>query len=341
MARVTRELKTVKEQLKLETECLRQSWMRHSQRALRDYLVQDVEDPRVNVQSILTRHFLIERLFGAEFDTLMEHELRFALVVNWLLRLLKEPVQPLQLHSVLDALLAREDNGEGLDIPAYVSETFAALAVPNYMCDLFCWSPVESSDVPIPGYLMSTFETIWREVLADREPPRLCVLEPACGSANDYRFLEAFGLARLLDYTGFDLCEKNVANARGMFPTARFNVGNVLEIESADGAYDYCFVHDLFEHLSVDAMEAAIAEVCRVTRKGICAGFFNMHDGDEHIVEVAGDYYWNTLSTTKTKALFEQHGTAVEVIQIDAFLRSRFACTDTHNKGAWTFIISR
>jgi SAM-dependent methyltransferase len=300
-----------------------------------------VQDPRINVQSILTRHFLTEQLFGAQFEALMKHELRFALVMNWLLGLLKRPVWPQQLHSVLDALLAGKDDAEGLKIPLYVSQTFASLAVPNYMCDLFCWLPVESSDAPVPEHLLSTFETIWREVLACEQPRRISVLEPACGSANDYRFLEAFGLARLLDYTGFDLCEKNIANARGMFPGVRFKVSNVLEIDAADGAFDYCFIHDLFEHLSIAALEVAIAEICRVTQKGICVGFFNMHDGDEHIVETISDYHWNTLSSARTKALFERHCSAVRVNHIDALLRSRFGCADTHNKGAWTFTIAR
>src|SRR6266702_7644186 len=33
--------------------------------------------------------------------------------------------------------------------------------------------------------------------------PSLSVLEPACGSANDYRFLHACGIAQLVDYAGF------------------------------------------------------------------------------------------------------------------------------------------
>jgi len=76
-----------------ETENLKKSWMRYDRATLRDYLVRDVEDPRINVQSILTRHFLIERLFGKRFDPLAQHELRFALVVNWLLDLQKKLVK--------------------------------------------------------------------------------------------------------------------------------------------------------------------------------------------------------------------------------------------------------
>ena len=331
----------MEERLKLETERLAKSWMRHSRDTLRNYLVRDVQDPRINVQSILTRHFLIEQLFGRKFEALMEQELRFALVMNWLLGLLKGPVHAWQLQSVLDALLMGEDDAEGLRIPSYVSETFASLAVPNYICDLLCWSPIEATDAPIPPHLMSTFQAIWHEVLADERHQNISVLEPACGSANDYRFLEAFGIGGLIDYTGFDLCAKNVDNAGQMFPAARFAVGNVLEIEAEDDAFDYCFVHDLFEHLSVEAMGVAIAETCRVTRKGICVGFFNMHDGNESIVRAIGDYHWNTLSITATKAIFERQGCAVHAIHIDTFLRSKFGCPDTHNKGAWVFIISR
>jgi hypothetical protein len=330
----------VKERFKLETQRLGKSWMRHDRSTLRDYLVRDVEDPRINVQSILTRHFLIERLFAKRFDAVAEQELRFGLVMNWLLKLLKKSVTAGHLQAVLDALLTGRDDAEDLQIPSHVSKTFAGLMLPNYICDLLTWAPVETTEAPIPQYLMSTFQAIWSEMLADEQPQSICVLEPACGSANDYRFIDTFGIARLLDYTGFDLCEKNIHNARQMFPDTRFDVGNVLEIDAGDNEFDYCFVHDLFEHLSVRATEAAITELCRVTRRGICAGFFNMHDGERHIVRTVSDYHWNTLSVARTKAAFKREASGIQVIHIDAFLRSGFSCPDTHNKGAYTFIVS-
>ena len=330
----------MKESLRKETQRLTKSWMRHGRDTLRDYLVQDVEDPRINVQSILTRHSLIERLFGERFDALEEQELRFGLVVNWLLRLLKKSVTAGQLQAVLDALLTGRGDADGLQIPSYVLKTFADLMLPNYICDLLNWTPVETTEAPIPEYLMSTFQTIWREVLTDEQPQGISVLEPACGSANDYRFIETFGIARLLDYMGFDLCDKNVHNARQMFPRARFEVGNVLEIDADDKAFDYCFVHDLFEHLSIEAAEAAISELCRVTRRDICAGFFNMHAGREHIVKAVGDYHWNALSVARTKAFFERYSSKTQIIHIDEFLTSKFGCEDTHNKGAYTFFVS-
>ena len=56
--------KYMDEHLKIETEKLRQSWSKYDRAVLRNYLIKDVEDPRINVQSILTRHWLIKQLFG-------------------------------------------------------------------------------------------------------------------------------------------------------------------------------------------------------------------------------------------------------------------------------------
>jgi SAM-dependent methyltransferase len=331
----------MEEHFKLETECLTRSWMRYDKVTLRDYLVEDVEDPRINIQSILTRHFLIERLFGERYDDLKEHELRFSMVMNWLLKLLKKQIRVDQLQAVLDALLSGEDKAEGLKIPSYISETFNTLALPNYVCDLLNWAPVETTEVPVQEYLMSTFQTIWREVLTAEQPQHISVLEPACGSANDYRFIETFGIARLLDYTGFDLCEKNIHNAKQMFADICFKIDNALEINEKDNGFDYCFVHDLFEHLSIEAIEVAISEICRVTRQVICIGFFNMYDGDQHVVRAINDYHWNKLSAVRTKAVFERHVSEVRIIHIDTFLVSKFGCGDTHNKNAYMFIVKK
>ena len=58
---------------------------------------------------------------------------------------------------------------------------------------------------------------------------------------------------------------KNVENARAYFP-ARFEQGNVFEIEAAPQRYHLSFTHDLFEHLSSEGIETAVGELCRVTR---------------------------------------------------------------------------
>ena len=167
------------------------------------------------------------------------------------------------------------------------------------------------------------------------------MLELACSSANDYRFLEAYGLARLIDYSGFDLCEKNVANARAMFPGVRFRIGNVFEIAAPNRSFDLCFAHDLLEHLSPAGLECAIQELCRVTRHGICVGFFQMDELPEHIVRVVDDYHVNTLSLARTETLFAQHGFAAQALHIGSYLRWRVGCRESHNPNAYTFLAFR
>ena len=167
------------------------------------------------------------------------------------------------------------------------------------------------------------------------------MLEPACGSANDYRFLEACGLARLVDYTGFDLCETNVANARALFPDARFLVGNVFEIAAPDQAYELCFLHDLLEHLSPAGLERAVQELCRVTRHGLCVNFFQMDEMPDPIVRPVEDYHVTTLSLARSEALFARHGFAVQALHIGSYLRTRISCDETHNPNAYTFLAFR
>jgi SAM-dependent methyltransferase len=144
-----------------------------------------------------------------------------------------------------------------------------------------------------------------------------------------------------MDYTGFDLCAKNIENARGMFPGVRFETGNIFEINSPDNFFDLCFVHDLFEHLSPQGLDSAIKELSRVVRHGICFSFFQMDEIADHVVRPVDDYHWNTLSMEKTKALFTQQGFAVQVFHIGSYLRSRVDCNETHNPNAYTFLALR
>jgi len=215
--------------------------------------------------------------------------------------------------------------------------------VPDYLAEA---ARIRASGVvPAPGTPsgLDTFMRLWRTVLAGETAadPSLSVVEPACGSANDYRCLDACGLARFLDYTGFDLSDKNVANARTLFPATRFVVGNALEIAAGDRAFDSGFVHDLFEHLSAAALEAAVSELCRVTRGGLCLGFFQMDEVDEHVIRPVDEYHVNTLSLARMLALFARHGFAGEAVHIGTFLRFRFGGEQTPNPNAYTLVLER
>ena len=244
------------------------------------------------------------------------------------------------MQAIFYSLLEKQKEAEEIEIPSYISDTFSMLAFPNYICDALNLPASDSEDKIIPEYLVSTFGRIWKEMLADEQAGKISVLEPACGSANDYRFIDALGIARFIDYSGFDLCEKNVRNAKGMFPEINFTLGNVVEIEADDNSFDFCFVHDLFEHLSIEAMERAISEICRVAGRGVCIGFFNMYDGKNHIVKPVNIYYWNKLSRDAVVKLLRQKFSKVEIIHIDSFLSSEYNFNDAHNKDAYTLIAS-
>jgi SAM-dependent methyltransferase len=343
--------------LKQESEKLARSWLRHDREKLRNYLVAGVEDPRVNLQSILTRHFLIRAAAGDHYGMLMEQEVRFSAVMNWLLELRAQFGTAEDLRLILHALKRGSDNAEGIEIPAFVLQTFRMLpaqagevVLPNYVEQFLLaasGSPganqAQSTEygaaaAPISSAI-DTFPPLWRAVLHTAR--RLSVLEPACGSANDYRFLESFGITPLLDYTGFDICEKNVTNARALFPGARFKLGNVFEIAATDAAFDLCFAHDLFEHLSMEGLSAAVREVSRVTRLGLCIGFFNMAEIPAHVVQPLDEYHWNTLSMASIQGQFAAQGFAMRVLHVDTLLRERIGCPGSHNPNAYTMIFWR
>lgn len=357
--------------LKEESARLTRSWMQHDTAMLQTYLVAGVEDPRINVQSILSRHFFVRVLSGDRFNALMEQEYRFAAALNWLTGLAAQLHEAAELDLVLYALRRGADNAEGIEIPHYALQIFSclpadagAVTVPNYMERFLLGTRFLKGRARLHEPTVNTFRQLWRAALKPlksrsrggasakrRGVPRaaastLCtdgatpnVLEPACGSANDYRFLRAYGLARLLNYTGFDICAKNVENACALFPGVRFEIGNVFEIAAPDKTFDLCFVHDLFEHLSLEGLKAAVKEVCRVTRRGLCVGFFNMDEVREHLVRPVDEYHWNRLSMGRMKELFASYGFSAQVLHIGSFLRQQAGCEQTHNPNAYTFLL--
>jgi hypothetical protein len=364
----------MEESLRIESEKLAHSWMQHDPAWLQDYLVADVEDPRVNLQSILSRHFLTESLYLTQFGALMEQEYAFAAATRWLF---ENPAQGTAEDgaAVLYSLRRGADNAEGLTIPHWLLELFSHLPtsasgvqVPNYIEEFLLTQAAVSPDIGPRDHLLRTFCRIWKTALAGAateaegsKPPtnpspatlgsvgpralgmtlgrKPSVLEPACGSANDYRFLDACGISSLIDYVGFDLCENNVNNAIKLFPDAQFQVGNVFEIDAPKKAFDLCVVHDLFEHLSPAGFHKAIAEVCRVTRRGMCVGFFQMDEIGEHVIRPRDEYHWNMLSMSRTRELFLRHGFSAQVLHVGTFLREKTGCGRTHNPNAYTFVL--
>src|SRR5262245_51211820 len=128
------------EALKQESEKLARSWMQHEASWLRDYLVAGVEDPRCNLQSIFSRHFLVRSIFGNRFEELIEQEIRFGVVMNWLKDVADKSDDEEMLAGILHALRRGSDNVEGLPIPRFVVQTFGCL-------------PIVPAQHPIPNYI--------------------------------------------------------------------------------------------------------------------------------------------------------------------------------------------
>ena len=326
-------------ELQDESDKLLRSWMRHDAAMLRDYLVASVEDPRINVQSALTRHFLTRRLTGERFGRLMVEEYRFCAVMNWLARV--PGLGDEETRGALRYALERgADNVEGIEVPAFVLEARRSL-------------PIQVAGMVVPDYLgealegrpgvRDTFLGLWRAALDLAAPagPRPTVLEVACGSANDYRALAACGLGGLIDYTGIDLCPRNIDNAREIFPGARFETGNVFAIDAADHAFEQVFTHDLFEHLSPEGIEAAVGEICRVARRQVSVGFFHLDEIPEHQIQPVEDYHWNLLAMERMRESFAARGFTAQVIHVGTFLRQQTGCPGTHNPNAYTFWLER
>lgn len=328
----------------VESNQLRTAWMRHDSELLDYYLVTDVEDPRINLQSIISRAFLIDTVFPNEFNALIREEFRFSICLNFILNVLKTKCSQVSRSSILDALIDGREACGDVKIPSYFRRCFELIScekqeLPDYISPAFIDS-ISDENGWLPDSTLSTFEQIWHSMLYCREANSISVLEPACGSANDYRYLHSFGISNFLEYTGFDICNKNITNAHHRFPDVHFEVGNVLDIPVESNSYDFLFVHDLFEHLSPVALDIALSEICRVTHKQACLSFFNMADICEHAIEPIGPYYWNTLSLSKVQEFLTNLARDIDVVHIDSFLKSNYGCEDYYNKKAYTLIVS-
>lgn len=346
------------EALKDETRQLERSWERHDSDWLRDYLVAGVEDPRINLASVFSRHCILWMLTGARFQALMNAEYDFSAALNGMLRLRRQAGDEDACRAVLFALQRGADNAEGIPVPHYLGRIFRQLPrtvegvrVPNYL-EAILTAPVPAPSAGLDPAVLNTFCALWRGLLEGAPEgsvsgwdhgakKRLRVVEAACGSANDYRFLEACGLARRIHYTGFDLSAKNIANARRLFPGVHFEVGNVFEISAPNQSADLCLVHDLFEHLSPRGLQAALREVCRITRRRLCAGFFNVDEIPEHEVRPVESYFCNTLSRARLCEGLEAAGFRVQVFYASAFLREQTGCDQVHNPNACTLVADR
>ncbi len=317
--------------------------MRHDDAFLKDYLVSDVEDPRTHFPSILTRGMLAELRFPGKFRELIWQEYQFGISLSYIRRVFQQRPSAGTPRLLFDALKNGKDSFQSIPVPNYIHENWKQLesADPdlNYLAKALEPEDSESRTAILSEKVLQTFESKWRTELPAVIQDPLNVMEPACGSANDYRFLDSFGFGPLMRYRGFDICLKNISNARSCFPDIQFEEGSVFEINEGNGEVDYLFVHDLFEHLSILGMERGFEEVCRVTRGMACLCFFNMAERDDHLVQAKEGYHWNRLSLEKVLGFLEPRCNQLQVIHVAGFLSRAFGCEDYHNSGAYVLVL--
>ncbi|SDT42341.1 class I SAM-dependent methyltransferase [Microlunatus soli] len=289
---------------RIERHLLQRSWVNAKPAMLKNYLVTSYQDPVINVQSILARHHFIGEVTGDEHRALMAEELDWAVEKNRALRKRQQ------------------------ELPEEYGMSFAELKRKGKWREAFA-QIVDDHDV---------YATKWTEALHGADGPRVSIIEAACGSANDYRAFDGYGIAPLVDYTGIDLTEANIANARSMFPEADFRVGDVQDIDAEDGSYDWAVAHDLLEHLSPSAFNRAIDELSRVSRRGVLISFFLMRDEPEHRIQPRRYYHVNDLSKDRIEERFARYCSDIQWTQIRPWLKETHDFGDYYNWRAWTMI---
>ena len=291
------------QQLRAEEKKLRAKWQSSRPEILGHYLVTGVQDPRINVQSIMARHMFVRALFGSEFDSVMSEELVWAVELNNAIRL----------------------KAAELGVSLKVTSDPAKQADIDKACEVI-------------ADRVGTYGERWRNILADREADRLSVLEYACGSANDYRSFADYGIARFLDYTGVDITEANIQNARKMFPDVNFRVGSVLSLPEADRSVDFVIGFDIMEHLSLAGMQRAMDSAIRVCRRGIYFAYFIMEEIPDHVEIPVSNYHRNRISAPLIRQQMADAFDTVELINIPKMLREDYDYPYNISRRAYSLI---
>ncbi len=293
-----------------EAQALAAHWGRYGRRELDHYLVQDVEHPGVNPQSILVRALLAQRLCARTPEALIDREL---------------------IHAAFacHALRARSEGGwrsvlrcwQGLDMA--MDPSVPEFLRPEFLGPVREWLDLDrlARDLERAAHagfekFRTPFEAVWRERLRRRRPAkqRLRVLEVGGGSANDFRFWVRYGFAAHLEYVGMDLCAENTANAVARHPGVRFVTADACALPEADASHDVVVAFDLLEHLSAEGLERALREMERVSREEVWIACFNASAADAHVIQPVDDYHWNQLSVPALCRHLESAGFQCELV---------------------------
>jgi SAM-dependent methyltransferase len=309
--------------LKFENRRLNASWDCFSAEHLERYLTVDEQDQRINVNSILTRALVIDTLWPGKFGDLINEELRFGVIMTWLMRQLRLGRSRSALVEELSGSTARPGT------PDVVRQTYGWLQtdecpLPDYLGEALAFAPPDGTSWSLAEVSLSTFYRVWSRLLSDLASERISVLEVACGSGNDYHGIRECGLSSRISYSGFDISSKNIRNARRQYPGVDFFQASILNSGIPDGSFEYVFVHDLLEHLSPKGLALALEEILRIAQKEVWLHCFNVNAIDRHEIRLSGTFYRNKLSITCLSAALEELGASTQVIRVSDLLFRKF-----------------
>jgi SAM-dependent methyltransferase len=312
-----------------ESENLRNAWLRHPAGFLDSYLIQGVENPCFNPQSVTLRHLVLDTLQPGLHRDLAEQEMLYSACVCATIAAAGRGM-----FDAFTAALEGEPNADALcPLPPFLKELRDKKpSLPFTLRSV--WQQVLDAILNSYTGFTSPFESLWRERLASAKTPRPTLLEAACGSANDFRYFTRYGLDTLIDYTGVDICATNIANARRRCPSGTFLEADALSLPFPDRSFDFFCVFDLFEHLSLAAFHRALNEAVRVTRRKLWLSFFQLEDRPEHLEVPSPPYYLNILGTGQTLEELSRLGCDATVIDIPVEWSRKFPGYQHYNPRA-------
>jgi SAM-dependent methyltransferase len=166
-------------------------------------------------------------------------------------------------------------------------------------------------------------------LIAEVAPGRLPVADVGCGPGHVARYLHGLGRCAV----GIDLSPRMIAVARQRTPDVPFQVGSMLALDAADGAWGGIVAFYSIIHLSADELPRAFSEMHRVLAPGgllllafhVCAPPGMELDGDTiHVEEFLGhkvSFDARILDPATVSDLLERAGLVVEAsIQRRPFL---------------------
>jgi SAM-dependent methyltransferase len=323
-----------------ENERLKASWNCLRAEHLANYLAVGEQDPRINAQSILTRALLADTLWPGAFDPLIDEEIRFGMVMTWMVQQIRGGANRI---ALLERILACADGAEDRGVPAVVPATLRWLQkddcpIPDYISEAALSRDPDRPEYPVGETALNAFAGLWRYALAGLTAGPLRVLEAACGSANDYAIIRETGIGAFLSYSGFDISWKNIANARRRFPETDFFEASLLDSGIPDRSFDIVFAHDVIGHLSAAGMERAVSEMLRIARREV---WIHCHDAaviPRHEIRPFRLYHRNRISIPQMTRSIERTGATVESVPISGLLLRKFGFRQDYSSSSATLI---